>query len=995
MYPVSDKYKQVVFNLDRHIDAHITFDTTVLGADELVPRTLMVHGKTSDDSIFSVGGCITTYCQFTVLPGKLSTSIIGKQVSVETGLLVDELDMEFTPVGKYTVYDSSFDYSGTTIYMKDDMSKFDASIPSGFERIGKPYDLISNICAACNVTFGSTKSFIESLPNGNSIITIRSSSSSYVDALRSVCATLSTIGIINRDGNFEVRQYGYDTGITINVADRFNGAVLEYAQDHYTQVSVYQTETERYVRVSLQQNVGNDLDLGVNLCMQGSTSEAQNLMTQILNHISSLSFNPFSASTAEGIFFDLGDKLTMMNMGTPYTCIINEFNYTFGGSYSFKGYGYSSKDLELINSAIARQLARLQSAVDVNSQNISELSLDLTDVAGNFANFYNSSTNYSVGDYCVYNNVLYRCTSATTGTFDPSAWSSFKVIDLQTGSIVTYSQALQSGTQIGTITIDGSATNIYAPTPTSVLYTPTQISGDELGTLTVDGTSKKIYGKQYSTVSVTQTQLTGDPIGTITIDDQSTTLYSPEPEASALSELSDVSLTTPTDGQVLAYDANADEWVNANASGGSQTLAGLTDVDFTTLMNGQVLKYSSILDKWVNADNGLFTCDLLVENTDFSVAGGSDGVTHQYTLSRSIDLYDAVLVIGYLNVTNVSTKEQAASMLILKQDYYINVSGVSRWSYLLNGTIPSQNRRLAFGFINSTTIETACSRVVNEEPKLYRVYGLKFGSSYALPLIYSTEEREIGCWVDGKPLYQKTEKVTLDSPLEPQSSRQLNLSSFPSSTKLISVDSVLGYYNGSSATLSNVKRFSEEKNYDTGFDGLAVYYEVAMNSIYVRTGTNYGNYPGAGVDNRMKEFYVTYRYIKNSDTAGSGHWTSAGETHHYSTSEQIVGTWIDGKPLYEKTVSFTTGNAGTYNRQAHNISNVDKIWVDFSNSFVNISSNDNHIFNGISTFSETVNREEMYVLAVDVGIDYRVGNDMANKPCCITLRYTKTTDVGR
>ena len=26
--------------------------------------------------------------------------------------------------------------------------------------------------------------------------------------------------------------------------------------------------------------------------------------------------------------------------------------------------------------------------------------------------------------------------------------------------------------------------------------------------------------------------------------------------------------------------------------------------------------------------------------------------------------------------------------------------------------------------------------------------------------------------------------------------------------------------------------------------------------------------------------------------------------HHYSTTEQVVGTWIDGKPLYEKTFDF-------------------------------------------------------------------------------------------
>ena len=30
--------------------------------------------------------------------------------------------------------------------------------------------------------------------------------------------------------------------------------------------------------------------------------------------------------------------------------------------------------------------------------------------------------------------------------------------------------------------------------------------------------------------------------------------------------------------------------------------------------------------------------------------------------------------------------------------------------------------------------------------------------------------------------------------------------------------------------------------------------------------------------------------------------------HDYSTDEQIVGTWIDGKTLYEKTVSVTIAN---------------------------------------------------------------------------------------
>lgn len=48
--------------------------------------------------------------------------------------------------------------------------------------------------------------------------------------------------------------------------------------------------------------------------------------------------------------------------------------------------------------------------------------------------------------------------------------------------------------------------------------------------------------------------------------------------------------------------------------------------------------------------------------------------------------------------------------------------------------------------------------------------------------------------------------------------------------------------------------------------------------------------------------YITLLYTKAIDTPGSGTWTTDGTyAHHYSTSEKVIGTWIDGKPLYEKT----------------------------------------------------------------------------------------------
>ena len=39
------------------------------------------------------------------------------------------------------------------------------------------------------------------------------------------------------------------------------------------------------------------------------------------------------------------------------------------------------------------------------------------------ADEYDSSASYAVGDYCSYQGHIYKCTAATTGTFDASAWT--------------------------------------------------------------------------------------------------------------------------------------------------------------------------------------------------------------------------------------------------------------------------------------------------------------------------------------------------------------------------------------------------------------------------------------------------------------------------------------------------------------------------------------------------------------------------------------------
>lgn len=134
---------------------------------------------------------------------------------------------------------------------------------------------------------------------------------------------------------------------------------------------------------------------------------------------------------------------------------------------------------------------------------------------------------------------------------------------------------------------------------------------------------------------------------------------------------------------------------------------------------------------------------------------------------------------------------------------------------------------------------------------------------------YSFDEKVIGRWVDGKPLYQKTFEFS---------------------------KTITGFAN---IWVS------------TGIDSNDM--ECIVNTIALMIGNN-GHYEvthgyiGAAIDQgvvklisaRDAGLYIdalTLQYTKKTDISGE----DLPGYIHYSTEETIIGTWIDGKPLYQKT----------------------------------------------------------------------------------------------
>lgn len=150
---------------------------------------------------------------------------------------------------------------------------------------------------------------------------------------------------------------------------------------------------------------------------------------------------------------------------------------------------------------------------------------------------------------------------------------------------------------------------------------------------------------------------------------------------------------------------------------------------------------------------------------------------------------------------------------------------------------------------------------------------------YYSPIIYSTEEREVGTWTDGKPLYQRTWVFSTAVTISSNSWQATNIAvadtkiEFITKCKANNTDGQIMNY--ISATTDNATQT----------------YVMLFNS---RTNAS------------MDVKYLTLEYTKSTDTPGSAKYNALGVPMvHYSTDEQVIGTWIDGKPIYRKIYDWT------------------------------------------------------------------------------------------
>lgn len=234
---------------------------------------------------------------------------------------------------------------------------------------------------------------------------------------------------------------------------------------------------------------------------------------------------------------------------------------------------------------------------------------------------------------------------------------------------------------------------------------------------------------------------------------------------------------------------------------------------------------------------------------------------------------------------------------------------------------------------------------------------------------YSTDEKVIGRWINGKPLYQKV-WANQDTDIILPTNNWVSASNI----SLNNVEELINCF-----IVSN-QLTSDNAYYQFNF---AYGWSKTNNCLMIQNTRSTNN--SLGVDGRT--YNVVLRYTKTTDSATT---TIQEDPNEYSTDEKIIGKWIDNRPIYQKTIS--TGSLGTGTIEiAHGISNVDELIYSvgtakrsdgYKFSFPTLHTNPNWdaFIHGINTTN----------IVLQIGSSFVGTYQLMDST--VTIQYTKTTD---
>ena len=1103
MYSVSSAFRAAMNDPVQEHKITGTIGSVSFDESNIVDGSFSISNQSTDTNDVVLGSCYVgeLTAEFTGLSIGWS-SWIGKVITPSFGLKVGN-SWETVPLGIFKISKATHTAFGVQVTAYDYMTKFDKKFKkSHFMNLAGMYNIISQMCTDCGVTFGMTQAQIEALPNGDrtgiNIYGSKGKKAEFAndiatnrDLLFWIAQTLGCFATINRSGQLEFRKYTQNVSDVISDAHRIEGATFEDYITHYIGIYVENLDdnTEDYYgydtaaltaelqetsaeissdqeditelqadlvewaeklahgectqaeydaavaeinaqikakqkdikqltkRVSWLEKAiqssaddGSDMVLGANpLCMAANKTTRDQQRREILGALDDISYTPFTASVVCGCIYDLGDVIQFSgglynSENDSFGCVM-AYTYTHNGGTELQGFGVDPAIVVVRNKTQKSVDRASKNSVDsqriqvgsydpnigegssttplpvsgkngdvyikTNGGNIDEEPLQrlyanvnstgtnpcsIYDFSGNNANGYEFKfdgypDNQGHGEHGWFTlqglEIGKRYHVEFDGQFLVSngwPWSAYNDgVNFCDATITfNYDMDLHHYSCDFTYDFDGKMDIYFHRSQdnkpltfkfSNIQFTPLETGTDSLYYYSnTDGKWNTIdYAKR---ATPTQGQTGGTEIAEISNSDGTKTkIYQKTVEANPTGTPSETLQTMNIGGELYSLGGgNVDDVMVDNVSVVTNKIANINTM---TGADGTNAGAKGLVPAPAAADNEKY---LRGDGTWQTVQGGG-----------------SVEMLAPTPFIYSETEEQVGIWIDGKPLYGKTVS--TGGSAPTGTTLIYRLAQTGYDSIYYTKLSDTAWQGG------FKAYGFT-------PVIYSEEEREIGVWRDGKPLYQKTLTINnfnINTTLGHRYYGYFNIAQYINDIELMWVDSDMSHI-----IISSVERQDINGEYQSG--DMVIYSNTSRSNVTL---------------------ILTVQYTKTTDTAGSGEYTTLGTPAvHYSTDEQVIGTWIDGSTLYGITVVNTTGissiNAWSEIADIGSGKNIRKATIKIETSVGDIY--DGYQGQG-ATFDCIVNMSSSVVktLGKVSGILGNGANWLRNLPITLILEYTKTS----
>lgn len=320
-----------------------------------------------------------------------------------------------------------------------------------------------------------------------------------------------------------------------------------------------------------------------------------------------------------------------------------------------------------------------------------------------------------------------------------------------------------------------------------------------------------------------------------------------------------------------------------------------------------------------------------IEGTVFELeGGGGGGNVYGAFIDVNRVIQETITVQGSTPIEYTATEDCCVI-------YTVTESGSSQSMVYVNDTMIKLN--VGKTDVNWLYLKSGDElRITGSSAKNYTVFGLTFGTQNIFtPIIYSTEERCVGVWIDNKPLYAKS----YDFGALPNNTAK-TLSSGLTGVNVVKIDGIATNASGFTTTIPHP---------ETGGNGDVQIDFLSTKEIRIKTNSDYSAFTG----------YVTLYYTKTTDTAGSGAYNTLGVPMvHESTTEQVIGTDENGNTKYEITLTTPTSQSG--NSYFFDLTGVDDVeivggYIDIGTADIPLNFNIGSFNNSTYTFYDKQNSQ--------------------------------------